>query len=145
MENAKEYWDELERRYFDGETTEAEEAELERHIAELAKRGTVNATTATIAYTAVGREVRRSTTARTQSRWGRLAAAASIALLMTLGAAFWARGGVMTGSVMIDGECVAEADGALDLMRDDLALLAEVCPQVDEELTLFLGSDDSEN
>ena len=59
MENAKEYWDELERRYFDGETTEAEEAELERHIAELAKRGTVNATTATMAYTAVGREVPR--------------------------------------------------------------------------------------
>lgn len=141
MEKDSKYWEELERRYFDGETTEAEEAELERRMASLSRAGKENSTTAAMAYVAVGRKLSRDAMRRRRGTWSALAAAASVALVISIGATFLARGGGMTGCVVVDGQRVAEIDGAIDAMRDDLALLTEACPQVDDELTLFLESD----
>ena len=134
MNDDKKYWDDIEQRFFDGLTTEEEELELERRIALLDEHGFSNATTATFSFFAISRRLN----AAKPRRWLYVAAAASVALLISIGAAIFSNSDNITGNVQIDGVQVATTDDALLLMRQDLALLADECPSVDSELQFLL-------
>lgn len=133
MNDDKKYWDDIEQRFFDGLTTEEEELELERRIALLDEHGFSNATTATLSFIATGRKFN----ARKSRRWFYVATAASIALLISVGAALFSNSENLTGNVQIGGVEVAQTEEALTLMRQDLALIADGCPSVDNELDLL--------
>ena len=134
MNDDKKYWDDIEQRFFDGLTTEEEELELERRIALLDEHGFSNATTATFSFFAISRKLNSNKS----RRWLYVAAAASVALLISIGAALVTNSGSITGNVQVDGVQVAQTDDALILMRQDLALIADDCPTVDSELQFLL-------
>ncbi len=134
MIDDKKYWDDIEQRFFDGLTTEEEELELERRIALLDEHGHSNAMTATFSFFAISRKLN----ARKHNRWLYVAAAASVALLISIGAALFTNPDSITGNVQIDGVQVAQTDDALILMRQDLALIADEYPTVDSELQFLL-------
>lgn len=134
MNDDKKYWDDIEQRFFDGLTTEEEELELERRIALLDEHGFSNATTATFSFFAISRKLNSNKS----RRWLYVAAAASVALLISIGAALFTNSSSITGNVQVDGVQVAQADDALILMRQDLALIADECPTVDSELQFLL-------
>ncbi len=134
MNDDKKYWDDIEQRFFDGLTTEEEELELERRIALLDEHGFSNATTATLSFLATSRKLNASKS----RRWLYVAAAASVALLISIGVALFSNSDSITGSVQVDGVQVAQTDDALILMRQDLALIADECPTVDGELQFLL-------
>lgn len=134
MNDDKKYWDDIEQRFFDGLTTEEEELELERRIALLDEHGFSNATTSTFSFFAISRKLN----AAKPRRWLYVAAAASVALLISIGAALFSNSDNITGNVQIDGVQVATTDDALLLMRQDLALLVNECPTIDSELQFLL-------
>lgn len=131
------YWKDLEERYFEGQTTEAEEEELQEHIREAAAHGRRSAATGVMAYASMARK-EREVKAR---RWRRVrligyaaAACLALALVLRIGAA---QEQETTGYVAVNGTMVADADEALALMRSDLAQMAEACPTVDDEMSLM--------
>ncbi len=139
MSKDKAYWEALEARFFDGQTTEEEERLLRAHLAQETSRGHASASAAYMAYSSVAKAEAEAKTRRHRraTAWW-LSAAASVALAITAGLALHS-GGTATGYVTSNGQVVAQGDEALRLMREDLTLLAEACPSVDDDMALMLS------
>lgn len=138
MNNDKTYWEALEARFFDGQTTEDEERQLRSHLAQETRRGQTSAGAAYMAYTSVAKVARVKPQRRRKATAWWLSAAASVALALTIGLSLHT-GGATTGYVASNGQVVAQSDEALRLMREDLTLLAEACPSVDDDMALMLS------
>ena len=136
----KAYWEALEARFFDGQTTEDEERLLRAHLAQETRLGHASAGAAYMAYTSVAKaeDKDRTKSRRRAAAWW-LSAAASVALAVTVGLVLHSSGAT-TGYVASNGQVVAQGDEALRLMREDLTLMAEACPSVDDDMTLMLST-----
>lgn len=139
MSKDKAYWEALEARFFDGQTTEEEERLLRAHLAQETRRGHASAGAAYMAYTSVAKvEAKaRAMSHRRATAW-RLSAAACVALAIAAGLALNSSGDA-TGYVTSNGQLVAQEGEALRLMREDLTLMAEACPSVDDDMALILS------
>lgn len=135
---SKAYWEELEARFFDGQTTEEEERLLRAHLAQETRRGHTSAGAAYMAYTTVAKAGKAKPQRRRRAAGWWLSAAACAALAITIGLSLHT-GGAATGYVTSNGRVVAQSDEALRMMREDLTLLAEACPNVDEDMSLMLS------
>lgn len=138
MSKDKTYWDALEARFFDGQTTEEEERRLRSHLAQETRRGQASAGAAYMAYTSVAKAATRAKRGRRRATAWWLSAAASVALAITIGLSLHTSGAT-TGYVASNGQVVAQSDEALRLMREDLTLLAEACPNIDDDMALMLS------
>lgn len=135
-----EYWKSLEARYFDGQTTEADEDELREHMSQRAAKGEPSAAAALMSYAAVARDERFHIRRRKAIRRVGLAAAACALAAVAIGSLV-PSGSAIDGYIEVNGKMVAQADEALSMMCDDLALMAEGCPSMADDLSLMLGTE----
>lgn len=134
------YWKTLEARYFDGLTTEAEEDELRAHMSQCSAKGERHPAAALMAYAAMAKAERLRIRRRQTFRRVGLVAAACAVLAIAIGTLLPSRSAV-DGYVEVNGQLVAQADEALSIMRNDLALMADGCPSMADELSLMLGAE----